>query len=198
MFRSLVLLGLVALASFSASAQTTVYYREGQRVDPQDVKNILENVDESSMGTTRSIRLLNDRAKPDAGGRANVAYSASDSSTANTTSTTSALSLPVQFEFDSAKILPAARSQLDALAAGIKLIQADRSVVIEGHTDARGSDLYNEVLSFRRAAAVKLYLVQFHGIDPQRLKTVGVGSVQPITGTDPMAAENRRVQFRGG
>ena len=70
--------------------------------------------------------------------------------------------------------------------------------MIEGHTDARGSAFYNEVLSSRRAAAVKIYLVETHGIDPQRLKAVGYGKQQPIAGSDPNAGQNRRVQFRGG
>jgi len=186
MIRRFVLPSLIALASVSASAQTTLYYREGQRVDPQEVRQILENSPDAA-GTTRSIRLLGER--PESGG-------APDAPKAQTGP--NALSLPVRFEFDSAKITPSARSQLDALAEGIKLLQPDRSVVIEGHTDARGSAFYNEVLSSRRAAAVKIYLVETHGIDPQRLKAVGFGKKQPIEGSDPLDGENRRVQFRGG
>jgi len=183
MFRRFVLPGLIALASVGASAQTTLHYREGQRVDPEEVKQILEKPSEGA-GTTRSIRLLRERTET--GGSAEAPK------------VPNALSLPVRFEFDSAKITPSARTQLDALAEGIKLLQADRSVVIEGHTDASGSAFYNEVLSSRRAAAVKIYLVETHGIDPQRLKAVGLGKQQPIEGKDPSAAENRRVQFRGG
>jgi len=186
MIRRFVLPGLLALASVGVGAQTTLYYREGQRVDPAEVKQILEKAPDAA-GTTRSIRLLPER--PESGGA---------SETPKATSVPNALSLPVRFELDSAKISPSARSQLDALAEGIKLMQPDRSVVIEGHTDARGSAFYNEVLSSRRAAAVKIYLVETHGIDPQRLKAVGLGKQQPIEGRDPLAAENRRVQFRGG
>jgi OOP family OmpA-OmpF porin len=183
MIRRFVLSSLMALASVGASAQTTLYYREGQSVDPQEVRQILERPSDAA-GTTRSIRLLAER--PESGGAPAAPASPN------------ALSLPVRFELDSAKITPAARSQLDALAAGIKLLQPDRSVVIEGHTDARGSAFYNDVLSSRRAAAVKIYLVETHGIDPQRLKAVGYGKHQPIEGLDPLAGENRRVQFRGG
>jgi outer membrane protein OmpA-like peptidoglycan-associated protein len=109
----------------------------------------------------------------------------------------SALSLPVQFGFDSAEILAPARQQLDALAEGIRMLPALQSVVIEGHTDAIGSDHYNEQLSQRRAQAVKRYLVAAHQIDPARLRAVGLGEQIPLRGTDPHAAENRRVQFRG-
>jgi outer membrane protein OmpA-like peptidoglycan-associated protein len=183
MIRRFVLFSLIALAGVSASAQTTLHYREGQRVDPEEVKQILEKPPEGA-GTTRSIRLLRERTE--IGGAPEAPK------------VPNALSLPVHFEFDSAKITPSARTQLDALAEGIKLLQADRSVVIEGHTDARGSAFYNEVLSSKRAAAVKIYLVETHGIDPQRLKAVGLGKQQPIEGRDPLAGENRRVQFRGG
>ncbi len=178
-----VLLSLIALAGASANAQTTLYYREGQRVDPGEVKQILERAPEAA-GSTRSIRLLPER--PESGGAPEAPK------------VPNALSLPVRFELDSAKISPSARTQLDALAEGIKLMQPDRTVVIEGHTDARGSAFYNEVLSSRRAAAVKIYLVETHGIDPERLKAVGYGKQQPIEGVNPFAAENRRVQFRGG
>jgi outer membrane protein OmpA-like peptidoglycan-associated protein len=104
----------------------------------------------------------------------------------------------VRFEFDSADILPSARPQLDALAEGIKLLPPGRNVVIEGHTDATGNDEYNLQLSRRRASAVKDYLVRQHGIDARRLREVGLGKQNPISGADPFGAENRRVQFQGG
>src|SRR5438034_4779343 len=94
-------------------------------------------------------------------------------------------------------ILPAARPQLDALAAGIRLLPAAQAVRIEGHTDAAGSDRYNEQLSQKRAYSVKRYLVAMHGIDPERLHAVGLGEYAPLGGRDPYAAEQRRVQFRG-
>jgi outer membrane protein OmpA-like peptidoglycan-associated protein len=179
MIRALALSSLVALLTFSAGAQTTLHYREGQRVEPRDVKQILDNVDGSD-GRTRSIRVLGSAAA------------------AGTGAPPSALSLPVQFDFDSATILPSAREQLDALAKGIKLLPPQRTVVIEGHTDASGPDDYNRQLSQRRATAVKLYLVQTHRIDARRLHDAGLGKREPIAGSDPYAAENRRVQFRGG
>ena len=138
----------------------------------------------------RSIRLLDDAP---AGQQVAAAAEAAPAQPEGP----SALSLPVQFSFDSADILPAARAQLDALADGIRLLPADKPVVIEGHTDAKGSDEYNERLSQRRAQAVKRYLVALHGIDPQRLRAVGLGEYRPLDGRDPQAAENRRVQFRG-
>jgi outer membrane protein OmpA-like peptidoglycan-associated protein len=71
-------------------------------------------------------------------------------------------------------------------------------VVIEGHTDATGSDDYNLSLSQRRAASVKQYLISVHGIDAARLEAVGLGKTRPLYAADPFAPENRRVQFQGG
>lgn len=181
MIRALVLSGLVTLLTFGAGAQTTLHYREGQRVEPRDVKEILDNVD-GGAGRTRSIRMLADPDAPAAGADAPP----------------TALSLPIHFDFDSAAILPSAREQLDALAQGIKLLPPQRTVIIEGHTDARGPDDYNQQLSQRRATAVKQYLVRTHGIDARRLRDAGLGKSRPIAGSDPYAAENRRVQFSGG
>ena len=200
MIRSIALTVVLAALSFGAAAQTTLYYKEGQRVDPQDVRQILES-SASAPIATRSIRLLTDKAK-DGGGNAGAASATAGASESGDDlvappAPASSLSLPVQFEFDSARISPAARSQLDALAEGIKMLQPGRAVVIEGHTDALGTDAYNDVLSWRRASAVKIYLVEIHHIDPKRLRAVGLGKHQPIDGADPAAGENRRVQFRG-
>jgi OOP family OmpA-OmpF porin len=175
---------LLAVASSVAWPQATVHYREGQRIDPQQVRRIL-STDAPAHGRTRSIRLLD-------GDDAAVAPLPQEDVPAT------ALSAPVQFEFDSTVILSEAREQLDAIAEGIKLLPASRPVVIEGHTDAAGSDEYNRQLSRRRAAAVKQYLAQRHGIAPQRLRDVGLGERQPIDGLHPLAPDNRRVQFRGG
>ena len=86
----------------------------------------------------------------------------------------------MRFAFDSADILPAARAQLDALADGIKLLAPESIVTVEGHTDAVGSDAYNLELSRARARAVRDYLVQRHGVDAARLKTVGYGEGRPF------------------
>ena len=65
--------------------------------------------------------------------------------------------------------------------------------LIEGHTDAVGSRVYNAALSDRRAQAVKAYLVQEMGVSSDRLKTVGKGSSEPVVPNNPYAAQNRRV-----
>src|SRR6476619_5557778 len=163
MFRYLSALAISMAATFvacQAKAEKVIVYQEGQLVVPQDVAAVL--------GQTRSIRLLDE---------APARTAATTTTTANVatvaTAPASALSLPVRFAFDSADILPAARTQLDALARGIKLLGPDRTITVEGHTDAVGEGAYNLELSRARARAVRDYLVQQHGLDAARLKTVG-------------------------
>jgi len=106
-----------------------------------------------------------------------------------------AFSLPVRFGFNSAEIMPDAAPQIDAVAEGIKLVPSAR-VMIEGHTDAAGSSAYNRRLSYKRASAVKQYLVYRHGISSQSLVVEGKGEDDPLDPANPYAPENRRVQFR--
>ena len=109
-----------------------------------------------------------------------------------------ALALPVQFAFDSAVILPAARGQLDALAQGIRMLPEPKAVVIEGHTDASGSEVYNDQLSQRRAYSVKQYLVSMHQHRPGApARRSAWARALRCSGRDPHSADNRRVQFRG-
>jgi len=107
----------------------------------------------------------------------------------------SSLALLVQFAFDSALIPGNAIGQLDAVAAGIKLAP-DVKLVIEGHTDSVGSAEYNLRLSSLRAESVRTYLITRHGVDPSRLRVVGMGKLAPLIPQVPTAPENRRVQFR--
>jgi outer membrane protein OmpA-like peptidoglycan-associated protein len=181
---------LLSLSTLIAQAGEVRVFRGTDKVDPQEVARILGPV------KMRTLRLLDDSS---AGSTA--ATSATTAAVAAVAaveaSQPSALSLPVPFAFDSADILPSARSQLDAIAAGIRMLPATQRVVIEGHTDAVGTELYNESLSQRRAQSVRRYLVTMHGIDSTRLEAVGFGESSPLPGRAPTAGENRRVQFRG-
>jgi len=70
------------------------------------------------------------------------------------------------------------------------------TVLIEGHTDASGSAVYNQKLSLQRAGAVRDYLIHRYGIHPDRLIVAGKGEAEPYAKEDPAHAINRRVQFR--
>ncbi|HUD26439.1 MAG TPA: OmpA family protein [Burkholderiaceae bacterium] len=180
------LLATMVLAAFlpAARAEDVTAYHDGDVIDPAEVARILSPDKTAAPGLTRSIRELVD-------GSAGTPEQAAQHRA-------QALSIPIRFEFDSSQVLPVARRQLDAIAEGIRRLPASRLVTIEGHTDAIGTDDYNLALSLRRATAVKNYLVRAQGIDPVRLREAGFGRRRPLSGTRPEAAENRRVQFRGG
>ncbi|HEY1364999.1 MAG TPA: OmpA family protein [Xanthobacteraceae bacterium] len=106
------------------------------------------------------------------------------------------IDLEINFEFDSATIGRKATPQVAAL--GSALTSSDlkgRTFILAGHTDAKGTETYNQDLSERRAESVKRYLHQRYGIEPANLLTVGYGKTQLKNSTDPLAAENRRVQI---
>lgn len=103
------------------------------------------------------------------------------------------VALPVPFDFDSDRLTPAARRVVDQLADVLKLDGQDK-FIIQGHTDAVGSDEYNKALSLRRAEAVIDYLVNRHGISRDRLEAQGLGESSPLLPADPNNGRNRRVQ----
>lgn len=185
---------LLALAAVSAFADDVRVYGTNEAVDPDEVARILDPAPPRPAIKMRSLRLLDE--PPSAQGAQPQHVAASDDAPPERVRA-SALALPVQFAFDSAQILPAARSQLDALAEGIRMLPSVQQVLIEGHTDATGAERYNEQLSQRRAQSVKRYLVARHGIDAARLRAIGLGERAPLPGRAASAAENRRVQFRG-
>jgi len=94
----------------------------------------------------------------------------------------------VLFDFDSAVINPGAFHELDRVAQ-VLMQYPETAVRVEGHTDATGSEDYNQRLSVRRAEAVKSALVQ-RGVHGARIQAVGFGESMPISSMDTL---NRRV-----
>ena len=106
------------------------------------------------------------------------------------------LAFKVNFALDSARVDPAAHGLLDEVARLMALPEMDgRALVVEGHTDARGEDDYNDALSLRRANAVIAYLFGRHGVATGRLLPVGRGERELLYRDDPGSGANRRVQF---
>lgn len=103
--------------------------------------------------------------------------------------------LSVYFEFNSARILPAARPVLDDLGYALNSPQLRFArYLIAGHTDSHGTRGYNQWLSDERAKAVANYLIYNFNIAPQRLVAVGFGEESPVNPRHPGAAINRRVE----
>lgn len=106
-----------------------------------------------------------------------------------------ALSLSIQFDFDSSRIRPESLLALGNLAEALgSAALLPSKFVIEGHTDAKGSAEYNRRLSDQRAAAVRNLLVS-KGIASARLQSVGKGASEPANPGAPLAPENRRVRI---
>jgi len=89
------------------------------------------------------------------------------------------LAADVLFDFDKADLLPKAEQTLQQAADFVKERNSGAVVRIEGHTDAKGSDSYNQKLSLRRADSVKKWLMA-HGLDGIRFSTEGFGARQPV------------------
>lgn len=102
-----------------------------------------------------------------------------------------------EFEFDSYRLTPDAMAIIDRVATVLKHdLMKDKTIEIQGHADATGTEAYNEALSEKRAYAVKEYLMNRHEIDSSRLKFVGKGESEPYDPSNPEAGVNRRVEFK--
>jgi OOP family OmpA-OmpF porin len=100
----------------------------------------------------------------------------------------------IQFAFGSAQLTPESSATLRNLGDALNHQLADqKSFLIEGHTDRKGTRAYNDELSKGRAEAVRDYLVHETGVSPDRLRTIGKGFSEPVDPKNPYAAENRRV-----
>ena len=99
------------------------------------------------------------------------------------------------FDFNKSVIKPEGKAKLDDLVGKIKDINLEVIIAV-GHTDAVGSDAYNQKLSIRRSEAVKAYLVS-KGIEKNRVYTEGKGEKQPVADnkTAEGRAKNRRVEI---
>lgn len=113
-----------------------------------------------------------------------------------------ALAADVLFDFDKHELKPAAFPTLEKVAAVLKA-HADTAVLVEGHTDGKGADAYNQALSERRAASIRDWLVKNAGQPRSRFTIRGFGKARPIApntkpdgSDDPGGRErNRRVEI---
>lgn len=106
------------------------------------------------------------------------------------------IAMRVQFQFDSFRLTDEARQVLDGVAAVLRDPgMQDKVIEIEGHADAHGPDGYNLQLSQLRARSVRAYLIEEHGIEADRLNSVGRGELEPYEPADPFNWINRRVEF---
>ena len=110
-------------------------------------------------------------------------------------STKPKIDLEIQFDFNSANISKTSIGAVQELGKALSNPSLKGSTfVVSGHTDAIGSDPFNQDLSERRADTIKHFLVDKYGLAGSDLVTVGYGKTKlknPSNPTDPI---NRRVQ----
>jgi outer membrane protein OmpA-like peptidoglycan-associated protein len=100
----------------------------------------------------------------------------------------------ILFDFDSDTLHPEARQSLQKLAESLAEY-AQTEVLILGHTDTVGSEVYNQQLSQRRAESAAAYLRE-RGVSPERIQQEGKGERDPVTSnaSDSGRQLNRRVE----
>ncbi|MCK1342776.1 OmpA family protein [Bradyrhizobium sp. CW11] len=105
------------------------------------------------------------------------------------------IDLEIQFDYNSADIAKTSVPSVQALGKALSDPSLKGSTfVVAGHTDAVGTEAYNQGLSERRADTIKKYLVLNYGLTGTDLVTVGYGKTKlkdAANGADPI---NRRVQ----
>jgi outer membrane protein OmpA-like peptidoglycan-associated protein len=105
------------------------------------------------------------------------------------------IDLEITFDYDSANISQKSLGSVQALGQALTSPDLKGSTfVVAGHTDAAGTDAYNQDLSDRRADAIKRYLVEKYRIASADLVTVGYGKSKLKDPSQPLAEVNRRVQ----
>ncbi len=98
------------------------------------------------------------------------------------------------FATGSSELMPGAYAELQRVA-GVINSDPGTSVIVEGHTDSDGTREYNQVLSERRANAVRTALISY-GVDPRRITAYGYGEDRPLVPNDTgyNKQRNRRVE----
>ena len=109
----------------------------------------------------------------------------------------SQVNFEIKFAFDSAALEATEVAKLDTLCEVVKTSEIAQFQII-GHTDASGSDSYNQNLSLLRAEEVKRHMVENCGVPDAKLVATGVGEAFPMDPNDPRADVNRRVEFQVG
>src|SRR5690554_2522299 len=100
----------------------------------------------------------------------------------------------VLFPLNSSYLTDQARGEIDKLIA-LLVDYPNASLIVDGHTDATGTEEYNQWLSEKRAESVKKYIAD-HGVGASRITTNGYGQAKPVAAnnTSEGRQQNRRVE----
>ncbi|MFN8276763.1 MAG: OmpA family protein [Chitinophagales bacterium] len=107
----------------------------------------------------------------------------------------------IYFEFDKSNVVDFYKAKMDSVVS-VMMQNPGYSLEVQGHTDAKGSDDYNNKLSQRRADEAKAYIVS-KGVDGARVIAKGYGETMPIADNELNGEDNpegrwknRRVEFK--
>jgi outer membrane protein OmpA-like peptidoglycan-associated protein len=105
------------------------------------------------------------------------------------------IDLEITFDYNSADISQKSMPSVQALGRALASPDLKGSTfIVAGHTDAAGTEAYNQDLSERRADSIKRYLIGKFSIAGADLVTVGYGKSKLKDPSQPLAEANRRVQ----
>lgn len=101
----------------------------------------------------------------------------------------------VLFESGKSVLLGTAKEKMLPLATALKNYKSSDPVMIQGHTDDRGSDAFNQQLSQARADAVRVFLIE-NGVPTAAVVAIGKGESEPVAAnaSPEGRANNRRVE----
>lgn len=219
---------LLGFGSFAAAEDVTMYHEPPSKDEVINILFPEAKTQPSTKIKTRSIQWKTPTTATDSGAPAPRAESAAPEPRAESSQATSSgratsshrarregrassggggaaapragiLAVQINFDRNSTQIKPEYFPYLDSIGQALSSQEAGgHSIIVEGHTDAKGSAAYNQVLSEKRAEAVREYLIEKHGVDPSHISAVGKGKSELLVKSNPYAADNRRVQFRRG
>ena len=180
-------------------AQAENDIRRFTQAELSQTRRALYNADQQLVGTEQ--QLANEKkARADAEQRAKDAMdrlAASSGSAIKQEARGTVIPIPGSVLFASGKtaLLPTAQAKLGAVADALK-DQADRRIVVEGHTDSQGTESSNRELGRGRAETVRDFLVS-HGVSSDRVRAESIGASRPMAdNSSPEGrANNRRIEI---
>jgi outer membrane protein OmpA-like peptidoglycan-associated protein len=147
------------------------------------------------MGSSASAQLLQQASKEDLIEKLTPPAPPTTRSLRNLVPKPVNVDLSINFDFDSARLQANSKPLLDNLAQAMNSERLSQlKFKVEGHTDAKGKNEYNQELSARRASAVQAYLVN-QNVPAERLQAEGKGASELLLPDKPLASENRRVRI---
>ena len=196
---AIAMLGAITIAS-SVSAQERLTGKPTkeqilQALQPQQQKAPAFRTRGLSLGGGEAAKEAPEAPAPQSAGTGSAAPAPAQR--ANTKAAARSLDLEIAFEFNSARLTSDGKDVLDQLGEALKSDQLSsaNAIILEGHTDSKGSAVYNKDLSLKRAQSVRAFLTIKHSIPSSKLRAVGKGSSEPADPKNPEDAANRRVRI---